>query len=127
MSGAIMPAPLATPPIVTSPPASSTVSASILVRVSVVRIASAARSPPSAPSSAAAWSMPARTLGIGKGTPMTPVDATRTCSESISSAAPAHAAMAQVSARPDSPVQAFALPLLATIARARPLAATSRQ
>ena len=127
MSGAIIPAPFAMPPIVTSPPARPTFSTLIFGRVSVVRIPSAAETPPPGPSSFAAWSMPANTVGIGRGTPITPVEATRTWPGSMSSAAPARSAIARASARPGSPVQAFALPLFATIARARPPARTSRQ
>ena len=78
MSGAIIPAPFAMPPIVTSPPARPTFSTLIFGRVSVVRIPSAADTPPPGLSSVAAWSIPASTVGIGMGTPITPVEATRT-------------------------------------------------
>ena len=57
---------------------------------------------------------------MGSGTPITPVDATRTNPVGRSSASAARRAISAASARPASPVQALALPLLTTIACARP-------
>ena len=59
-------------------------------------------------------------LSICRPTPMTPVEATSTCSGAQPSAAAASAAIRSASAMPSSPVQALAQPLLTTTARAMP-------
>ena len=92
----------------------------ILAKASVVRIALAAASPASSLSAVAARPMAAVTDGIGRRGPITPVEATSTCSRGISSAVAAVSTISQASARPPSPVQALARPELVTIARAVP-------
>ena len=64
--------------------------------------------------------MAAVTDGIGSRGPITPVEATSTCSRGTSSAMAAVSTISQASARPPSPVQALARPELVTIARAVP-------
>src|SRR5438093_1455659 len=73
--GSIMPTPFAIPPIVTARPSTSSRSAASFGFASVVRIASAAARPPWGESDLASFGSAARTLSIGSGTPMTPVDA----------------------------------------------------
>ena len=70
------------PPIVMSgrPLPIESFAADSLGKGSVVMIARAAAEPWSAPSDRAATGSPAWTLSIGNATPMTPVDATSTCS-----------------------------------------------
>ena len=55
-----------------------------------------------------------------RATPMTPVDATSTCSAGQPTSAAVAAAISAASCSPSSPVQALAQPLLTTIARAMP-------
>src|SRR5579875_11008 len=82
-------------------------------------IASAALSAASEPSRSprTAFSRPAVMQWRGSGTPMTPVDATSTCVGRTPSRSAARAAVSRASCRPRSPVQAFAQPEFATIAR----------
>ena len=126
MLGSIIPEPLAMPEIVTCLRFTTTVVLAYLAKVSVVRIASAARLKPLALSSFCASTAPARIFAIGRGSPITPVDETRTSSALQPMALPAAAAMAAASRRPRSPMAVFEQPLLATIARARPAAARGR-
>ena len=56
-------------------------------------------------------------VSIGRNCPITPVDATRTSLSSAPTADAAALTIVQASRMPRSPVQAFALPLLTTIAR----------
>ena len=65
--------------------------------VSVVMIAVAASGPPSGSRAAAALRRPGRSLPIGNGTPITPVERTSTCSAWRSSSLPASAAVASAS------------------------------
>ena len=111
-----MPTPFAIPPIVTARPSTSSRSAASLGFVSVVRIASAAARPPWGESDFASFGNAARTLSIGSGTPMTPVEATRTCAAGIRSSSPTRRAISRASLRPRSPVHTLAHPLEATIA-----------
>src|SRR5579863_6713946 len=82
-------------------------------------IASAAESAASLPVRKArtAFSRPGPMTSIGNGTPMTPVDATSTCEVRMPSNAAARDAVSRASWSPRSPVQAFAQPEFATIAR----------
>ncbi len=84
---------------------------------SVVMIARAAAAPPLASSAFTAIGMPPRIASILRLTPMTPVDATRTCSLLQPTAAAVSCAISRASASPRGPVQAFAQPLLVTMAR----------
>ena len=115
--GASMPAPLAIPPTVQP----SLVTTLVLCTVSVVLIAMAAFSPPCGESSAAARSMPGRSLSIGSRMPMSPVEATATspalCPSSTSAT---FSAVAWVSWKPLGPVQALAPPELRTTALTSP-------
>ena len=65
--------------------------------------------------------MPVTTLSIRRLTPMTPVEATSTCSGLHPMPAATSAAMRSASRMPWTPVQAFAHPLFTTMARATPL------
>ena len=125
--GAIMPAPLAIPPTrqVVPPTVKSTLVC--FGFVSVVMMARAASGPPSRDSRGAASAMPARSFGIGSRTPITPVEATTTCSTGQPTACAVSAAISLASARPASPVAALAQPAFATIARVRPPARCSRE
>jgi len=80
--GLIIPEPLAIPPIVTSLPPTSIVTATFFGYVSVVIIASAAISPHSfvSPIVGNTLSTPASILSIGRFTPITPVEQTKTFS-----------------------------------------------
>src|SRR5579872_1169724 len=82
-------------------------------------MASAAESAASLPVRKArtAFSRPGPMTSIGNGTPMTPVDATSTCEVRMPSNAAARDAVSRASWSPRSPVQAFAQPEFATIAR----------
>ena len=126
-SGRIIPAPLPITPMRTSPPLSAQVTMLVLAHASVVRIASAAAAPPVPESSPAACAMPRSTASIGRGLPITPVEQTTTSPAEMPSACAVAAAMARASCMPRAPVQAFALPELTTIARARPSARCSRE
>ena len=122
------------PPIRTVTPFISISTAPPFFRVSVVMIASSAASCPSASSLKAAKSLsiPCSTAARGSGTPITPVEATATCSagtapplsETVSRSA-VRAAMRRAARSPASPVQALAFPELAIIARSVPAAACS--
>ena len=78
MSGAIIPEPLAKPAIVTGTPSSSTRATAPFGKVSVVMIARAARSAAPASSSAASRPSTATIRSAGSGSPITPVEATKT-------------------------------------------------
>ncbi len=127
--GASMPAPLAIPPTV-QPPWVTTL---VLWTVSVVLIAMAAFSPPCGVSWATALSMPGRSLSMGSGRPIRPVEATATvpapCPPVSSYPAllresAAFSAVAWVSWKPWGPVQALAPPELSTTAVTSPLLST---
>ena len=57
---------------------------------------------------------------MGSATPITPVDATSTSATEHRTSRAVSAAMSRAARRPSSPVQAFAHPLLTTIARTTP-------
>ena len=123
MRGSIMPEPLAMPPTrKRADRRSSTSTAYSFGNGSVVMIARAAAAPPSAASAFTACGMPARIASILRLTPMTPVDATRTCSSLQPTAAAVSCAISRASASPCGPVQALAQPLLVTMACARAVA-----
>jgi hypothetical protein len=87
---------------------------------SVVMIACAAADPWSAASALMASGSPLRIFSMLRDTPMTPVDATSTCSGAHPTSFAVSAAISRATCRPASPVHAFAHPLLTTIARAIP-------
>ena len=121
MFGSIMPEPLAVPPTMNEPRPVCTETAHSFGNGSVVMMARAVSLPlPRARAGTAVW-MPVTTLSIRRLTPMTPVEATSTCSGLHPSAAATSAAMRSASRMPWTPVQAFAQPLFTTIARATPL------
>ena len=123
MFGWIMPTPLVIAPMRTSRPPISSATAHSLGLVSVVMMARAASWPPSGRSSSAL--NPWRTRSIGMGTPMMPVEATMTRSETMPSLSAARRLISCASARPSWPLHALALPALNTTAWARPLDAPS--
>ena len=117
--GSIIPAPFAIPATEILRPPNETVAITVLGRVSEVIIARLAATLRSSEfeSPAAASATPLATFSIGINSPILPVEQTNTCdfSQPIASAARAH--ILSASSSPRVPVQAFALPLLATIAR----------
>ena len=121
MSGAIMPAPLAMPVMVTSTPPSFTVRLNTFGKVSVVMIARAASSVRAEPASATTLSSTAVNFAGGSGSPITPVEARKTSFFLHPAALAAAAAVSETVSRPFLPVKALALPELTTRARAVPL------
>ncbi len=77
MSGAIIPDPLTMPATWTVRPSTMALEPEPLAKVSVVPIVSAAASHEQG-SAVSAASTPARALSLGKGTPITPVELTKT-------------------------------------------------
>src|SRR5699024_3304594 len=71
-------------------------------------------------------SIPFSTLSVGKGSPISPVDATRTSSTGIFNNSAVFSAIATAPRHPASPVHALALPELTTIAWAFPFLICSR-
>ena len=110
------------PPIVTSRPPIAICAAASFGNGSVVMIARAASAPwpASAPSAPNAAGSPRRIFSIGSATPMTPVDATSTCSAGQPTRRAVSSAMSRATCSPSSPVHALAQPLLTMIARAAP-------
>jgi hypothetical protein len=95
--------------------------ANSLRRVSVVMIALAASMPLSAPSLAAALSMPLRIFAIGSRVPMRPVEQTSHSRGLVCVTPAACSIIALASVMPPTPVQAFAQPELTTTPRILPL------
>ncbi len=120
MSGAIMPAPLAMPLIVTIALPSFTVAVATLGKVSVVMIALAALI--HSPGAAFSASVPSTPLNLvaSSGSPITPVEARNTSWVPHASALAAIEAVSVVACRPVLPVKALALPEFTTSARADP-------
>src|SRR5947208_5581734 len=117
MSGAIMPAPLAKPLIVTVALPSFAVAVATLGNVSVVMIALAASSQASGPAAATRPSItPSNALALS-GSPITPVEARNTSAGLQPMARAAISAVNLQAARPVLPVNALALPELTTSAR----------
>src|SRR5258705_7024068 len=120
MFGSIIPEPFAIAPIENEPRGVVTRTACSLGNGSVVMIACAASLPlPCASDEHASW-MPATTRSIGSATPITPVEATSTCSGSQPSALATSSVIRRALASPSSPVQAFAQPLFTTMAQPVP-------
>ncbi len=122
MSGAIMPAPLAMPLMVTVALPIRAFAVATLGKVSVVMIALAASSQPSSRASATSRSMTPSNASALSGSPITPVEARKTSSALQPTALAASWAVKAQAVRPVLPVKALALPELTTSARAlRPL------
>ena len=121
MFGWIMPLPLAIAPMRHSLPPSRKRSASSLRRVSVVMMPSAASPLPSGESAATSAGMPAAIGAIGRGCPMTPVEATSTSCACSPSACAVSSHICSAMSMP-SALQVFALPLLQISAWALPSA-----
>ncbi len=117
MSGWIIPAPFAMPVTVTGAPATSTRTDAALGTVSVVMMARAAANQPFGRAPARAAGNPLMILSTGRGSMITPVEngSTSSGAQSMRRATATHSARA--SAKPRSPVPAFALPALTTSAR----------
>ena len=126
MSGAIMPLPLASPVIRTGVPPMSAVRVLALGNVSVVIMPRAAASHPSSRKPACRAGRAAVMRPAGRTSPMTPVEASMTCSTGQPSNAAAAAAVAAVVSRPRCPVNTLALPAFTTRPRARPPRSASR-
>ena len=120
MSGAIMPAPLAMPLIVTGTPPISAVAVASLGKVSVVMMARAASAMPSSRASATSLSSTPSKRDASSGSPMTPVEARKISAAVAPLARPAISAVSRVEATPVRPVKALALPELTTRSRALP-------
>ena len=120
MSGWIMPEPLAMPATVTSVSPMRARAHAPLANVSVVRIASAASRQPGAVSASHRPGSAAVILPTGRGSPITPVEATNTSSGSQPRSAAAVSASARTAASPAAPTSTLALPALTTRPRARP-------
>ena len=125
MSGAIMPAPLAMPQIVTALGPIRTIAAAPLANVSVVMIALAASCQPPGAASATSRSMTPANFVASSGSPMTPVEA-RNTSAGLQRSLGGDLGGELGAARPDLPVNALALPELTTSARAPPLLSRAR-
>ena len=117
MSGAIMPAPLAMPLMVTLALPSFTVAVATFGKVSVVMMALAAAI--HSPGTACSASVPSTPLNLvaSSGSPITPVEARNTSLGLQPSALAAIAAVSVVACRPVLPVKALALPEFTTSAR----------
>ncbi|OGX40422.1 MAG: hypothetical protein A3C53_02480 [Omnitrophica WOR_2 bacterium RIFCSPHIGHO2_02_FULL_68_15] len=127
IAGLIIPDPLAMPPIRTGVPATENSTAVSFTTRSVVMIASAAAREPRGLSPAASAGRAATIRRVGIGRPMTPVEATSTRCGSIPRARAVSRTIVLASRSPCGPVQALALPLLATIACALPRFRIGRQ
>ncbi len=117
MFGSIIPAPLAMPPMRTGLPPMRHSTAISLGKLSLVMMACAARRL-WGPSLAGRAAMAASIFGMGNCTPMRPVEQTRTSRSLMPSAFAVARHMARAASSPWGPVQAFALPLFAMMARA---------
>ena len=121
MSGAIMPAPLAMPLIVTVALPRRAVAVATFGKVSVVMMALAASSQPPACALATRPSITPPNWLAGSGSPITPVEARNTSPGLQPAALAASSAVNLQASRPVLPVKALALPELTTSARAAAL------
>ncbi len=124
--GAIMPDPLTMPWMVTRTPSTIALAVAPLAKVSVVPIAAVAAAKPALPSAAWAAATTPVALSRGKGTPMTPVEATNTSSARQPIAAATVSTWARLASRPAEPVKAFELPALTIRAREVPPGSAAR-
>ena len=118
MSGAIMPAPLAMPLMVTLALPSLTVAVATFGKVSVVMIARAALIQSAGAALSASVPSTPSNLVASSGSPITPVEARNTSSGLHPTALAAIDAVNAVACRPVLPVKALALPEFTTSARA---------
>ncbi len=109
------------PPMLMAPCSVSTITAASFGRVSVVMMARAARGPFAGDRLRAASAMPALIFSMGNCRPITPVEQTSTSSSGKPVARATSAAICTQRRMPSSPVQALAMPLLMTMACARPV------
>ena len=117
-SGAIIPLPFAKAAIVASTPPTVIVRLASFTRVSVVITACGRELDGAAARRGELRAPRRRACATGSRTPMTPVEAPSTVSASDARArSPTAAQTARTSRSPSGPTSAFALPLLATIAR----------
>ena len=126
MSGAIMPAPLAMPLIVTLALPSLTVAVATFGKVSVVMMARAALIQSPGVACAASSDKTPSNFVPSSGSPITPVEARNTSRASQPIALAAIVAVSAVACLPVLPVKAFALPELTTSARAKPASCPAR-
>src|SRR5882757_8695964 len=119
MSGAIMPAPLAMPLMVTLALPSLTVAVATFGKVSVVMIARAALIQSAGAALSASVPSTPSNLVASSGSPITPVEARYTSLALQPTALAASAAVSVVAWRPVLPVKALALPEFTTSARAK--------
>ena len=120
ISGAIIPAPLAMPLIVTDTPPISQVAVATFGKVSVVIIARAASRMPSGAAFLTSLSSTPSNFVASSGSPITPVEARKISPAVAPVALEAICAVSLVEATPFLPVKALALPELTTSARALP-------
>ncbi len=120
ISGAIMPAPLAMPLMVTLALPSFTVAVATFGKVSVVMIAFAALIQSSDAADVANVASTPSNLVASSGSPITPVEARNTSLALQPTALEAIEAVSAVDCRPVLPVKALALPEFTTSARALP-------
>ena len=126
MSGEIIPEPLAMPATLAWVPATG--AHAPLGKVSVVLMASAAARQPAGAASARPSTRPPTAASSGSvsiGSPITPVEASRTWPGSIPSRPATVSAVSRAASRPAAPVKALAFPALHTMARTRPPPAPS--
>src|SRR5436309_15491342 len=116
----IMPAPFAQPVILGLRPFQPKTGVAVLGVVSVVRMAREASLKREEDKAAKAAGMAEMSRPAGRCSPITPVEATSTCSASIPAMRVKARAVLRAAASPRSPVAAFAHPEFATIARAAP-------
>ena len=119
MSGAIMPLPLAMPVIRTAASPICAARVAALGKVSVVMMPRA-RPPSRPPQLSCKAGNAAISLSCGRTSPITPVEATKTCFAGQPTSAAAAAAVAAHATRPAAPVNTLALPALTTRIRALP-------
>ena len=128
MSGAIMPAPLATPAMLTVTPAISTAAPAPLGKVSVVMIARPVSIHSPGVARAAQSSRTPSNFEASSGSPMTPVEAMTISPGLQPMARAAMSAVFATAAAPSRPVKALALPELTTRPRTvRPFRASRHQ
>ena len=120
MLGSIIPAPLAKPTIFTVRPSSCTSATETLGRVSVVIIASAVSCTWPIRAFSTSVPMPETILSNGSCGPIFPVEQTKISCGSQPSNLAVSAAMSFAATMPLEPVQALAIPLFMTMARAIP-------
>jgi hypothetical protein len=118
MSGAIMPLPLAMPLMRTSAPSMRATRVAALGNVSVVMMPRAASPQPSSRSPACRPGSAATSRSCGNTSPITPVEARKTCLGGQPTRSAAACAVATQATRPARPVKTLAFPALTTTARA---------